>query len=66
MQLIEDFKNDYQIPKEVGGKDGEGSAYGNHGNANLDLGKFHEAVEYYNKHLSIAKEVGNRAGEGMA
>ena len=30
------------------------------------LGKFQEAIEYCNQHLSIAKEVGDRAGEGQA
>ena len=30
------------------------------------LGKFQEAIEYFNQHLSIAKEAGDRAGEGIA
>ncbi|XP_068680143.1 tetratricopeptide repeat protein 28-like [Montipora foliosa] len=45
---------------------GEGSAYGNLGNAYLSLGNFKQAIEYYEKHLSIAKEVGDRVGEGSA
>ena len=34
------------------------------GNANSDLGKFQEAIEYHNKYLSIAQEVSDRVGEG--
>ena len=45
---------------------GEVVAYGSLGNAYESLGKFQEAIEYHNKHLSIAIEVGDRAGEGMA
>ncbi|XP_068686240.1 tetratricopeptide repeat protein 28-like [Montipora foliosa] len=43
----------------------EGSAYGNLGNAYVSLGNFKQAIEYYEKCLSIAKEVGDRASEGI-
>ena len=50
----------------MGDRAGEGTAYGNLGNAYRSLGKFQEAIEYHNQCLSIAKEVGDRAGEGTA
>ena len=57
-------KKHLSIAKEVGNRAGEGSAYGNLGNAYLSLSNFKEAIEYYEKDLSIAKEVGHRNGEG--
>ena len=45
---------------------GEGSAYGNLGNAYASLGDFKKAIEYHERHLKIAKEVGDVAGEGGA
>ena len=65
-QAIEYYEKHLSIAKEVGHRAGEGSAYGNLGNAYLSLGNFKQAIEYYEKHLSIEKEVGNRAGEGSA
>ena len=35
------------------------------GNACRNLGNFKQAIDYYEKNLSIAKEVGDRAGEGL-
>ncbi|XP_068728727.1 G-protein-signaling modulator 2-like [Montipora capricornis] len=45
----------------LGDRAGEGSAYGNLGNAyhslgNFNLGNFKQAIEYHNQHLSIAKD----------
>ena len=54
------------IAKELGNKAGEGSAYGNLGNAYQRLDDFKQAVEYHNKHLTIAKELGDSSGEGRA
>ena len=50
----------------MGDRAGEGAAYCNLGNAYHSVGKFQEAIEYHNQHLSIAKEVGDKAGEGTA
>ncbi|CAH3129305.1 unnamed protein product, partial [Pocillopora meandrina] len=55
-----------KIAKEVGDKHGEGTAYGNLGNAYFSLGDFKKAIEYHNLHLKIAKEVGDKHGEGAA
>ena len=52
--------------KEIGGRAGEGGAYGNLGNAYQSLGDSGKAIEYHEKRLKIAKEIGNRAGEGRA
>jgi len=50
----------------VGDKSGEGTAYGNLGNAYHSLGDFKKAIDYYESCLKIAKEVGDRSGEGKA
>ena len=41
-------------------------AYVNLGNVSQLLGNFNDAIEYYNKSLSIAKEVGDKKAEGDA
>ena len=50
----------------MGDKSGEGTAYGNLGNAYHSLGDFKKAIDYYESCLKIAKEVGDRSGEGKA
>ena len=54
------------VAKEVGDRAGEGSSYGNLGNAYYHLGDFKNAIEYHQLDLNIAKELGDRAGEGRA
>ena len=51
--------------KEVGDKHGEGSTYGNLGNAYQSLGEFKTAIDYHNLHLKTTKEVGDKHGEGV-
>ena len=55
-----------KIAVEIGDRAGEGTAYGNLGNAYQLLGDFRKAIEYQEEHLKIAKEIGDRAGEGRA
>ena len=55
-----------KIAKEIGGRAGEGRAYGNLGNAYQSLGDYQKVIEYHEKDLIIAKEIGDRAGEGRA
>ena len=43
---------------------GQGTAYGNLGNAYRSQGDFSKAIDHHGQHLGIAKEVGDRAGEG--
>ena len=50
----------------MGDMAGEGSTYGNLGNAYDSLGDFKKAIEYHERHLKIAKEVADRAGEGSS
>ena len=56
------------MAEEMGHRAGveEEQASCNVGNAYDNLGRFQEAVEFHNKHLSISKEVGDKAGEGFA
>ena len=54
---------DLEIAKEVGDREGEGSAYGGLGIAHESLGNFSQAIKYHTQHLEIAKEVGSRAGD---
>ena len=43
---IEYYEKDLSIAKEVGNRAGEGSTYGNLGNAYLSLGNFKQALRY--------------------
>ncbi len=54
------------MAKEVGDREGEGTTYGNLGNAYDSLWDFSRAIEYRTQWLAIAKEVGDREGEGRA
>ena len=45
----------------AGDRAGEGTAYGNMGNAYLCLGQFDKAIEYFRKYLNTALEVGDSA-----
>ena len=65
-QAVKYHNQHLSIAKELGDRAGEGSAYGNLGNAYQSLGDFKQAVKYHNQDLSIAKELGDRAGEGRA
>ena len=47
----------------MGDKAGEGTSYGNLGNAYQGLGQFKTAIQYHQRHLEIAKEVGDKTGE---
>jgi hypothetical protein len=49
-----------------GGRQGEGAAYGNLGNAYRSQGDYAKAIEDHTQYLAIAKEVGDRGGEGAA
>ena len=53
-----------KIAIEIGGRAGEGGAYGNLGNAFYSLGDFRKAIEYHEKDLKIAIEIGDRAKRG--
>ena len=55
-----------KIAKEIGGRFGEGEAYGNLGKSYQSLGDFQKAIECHEKQLKIAKEIGYREGEGNA
>ena len=50
----------------MGDRSGEGTAYGNLGNAHRSRGDFKTAVDYNERYLKITKELGDRSGEGNA
>ena len=50
----------------MGDKAGEGTSYGNLGNAYQGLGQFITAMECHKRHLKIFKEVGDKTGEACA
>ena len=50
-----------KIAKEIGNRAGEGTAYGNLGNAYDSLGGYGKAIGFHEKDLKIAKEIGDRA-----
>ncbi|XP_074608622.1 tetratricopeptide repeat protein 28-like [Acropora palmata] len=65
-KAIEYHERHLKVARAVGDRVGEGSAYGNLGNAYQSLGDFRKAIEHHEKHLEIAKEVGHRVGERNA
>ena len=65
-QAIEYHNPELTIAKELGDRDGEGTAYCNLGIASQSLGNFKQAIEYHSQDLTIAKELDDRAGEGRA
>ena len=65
-KAIDYHERNLQIAKEVGDRAGEGSAYGNLGNAHYCLEDYKKAIDYHERDLKIAKEVGDKAGEGSA
>ena len=65
-KALEYHEKHLKIAQEMGDRAGEGSAYGNLGNAYWSLSKYQKAIEYHRKHLEIAQEIGDRSGEGTA
>ena len=65
-QAIEYHEKSLKLAIKIGDRAGEGTAYGNLGNAYIPLGDFRKAIEYYEKALKTAIEIGDRAGEGKA
>ena len=55
-----------KIEKEIGNREGEGTAYGNLGNSYQSLGDYGKAIEFHGKHLKIAKKIGDRGGKQNA
>jgi tetratricopeptide (TPR) repeat protein len=54
------------IAREIGNRQGEGSALGNLGLAYKNLGNYTKAIEFHQQHLAIAREISDRRGEGAA
>ncbi|MBI5684607.1 MAG: tetratricopeptide repeat protein [Verrucomicrobia bacterium] len=54
------------IAREVGDRQGEGTALGKLGIAYKNLGEPRKAIEFYEQHRAIAREIGDRRGEGNA
>jgi tetratricopeptide (TPR) repeat protein len=52
--------------REIGDRNGEGSALANLGNAYHSLGDYRQALEYLQQSLTISRKIGDRNGEGSA
>ena len=63
---IKYYEKRLKIAIEVGDRGGEGTAYGNLGNAYYSLGDYQKAIEYLEKSLKITMEIGNRDRDGRA
>ena len=55
-----------EITWEVGDRKGESNALGSLGIAYNFLGKYRQAIVFYEQHLEIARKIGDRSGEGNA
>ena len=60
------YEQQLTIAREIGDRQGEGSALGNLGIAYARLGEVQKAIGYYEQRLVIAREIGDRRGEGAA
>lgn len=54
------------LDRTIGDRRGEAIDLGNLGNVNLALGKFHEAIAFYQQRLALAREFGEAHGEAGA
>ena len=62
----EDVEHSLKIAKENGDREGERRACSQLGIIHANLGKFKEAIRYYQCELEIAKEIGDKKAEGRA
>jgi len=65
-QRIKWLINAITAARKLNRKDVEGAHFGSLGNAYLDLGEVHKAIEFYKKQLVIARKIGDRHSEGNA
>ncbi len=63
-QAIEYYEQALVISREIGDRQGEGSALGNLGLAYRVLGEVTKAIEYHELALDISREIGDRHSEG--
>ena len=67
LRLYQENGNIKKIAIEISDRAGEGTPYGNLGDAYQSLGDDKKAIEYFEKQLlKIAIEIGDQAGEGRA
>ena len=53
------------IAKDIGDREREGDTLNNIGLVYWSLGRYEQALDYYQKALVISKEIGDRKGEGV-
>ena len=64
LRLYQENRNIKKIAIEISDMAGEGTPYGNLGDAYQSLGDDKKAIEYFEKQLKIAIEIGDQAREG--
>ena len=64
LRLYQENRNIKKIAIEISDRAGEGTPYGNLGDAYQSLGDDKKAIEYFEKQLKIAIEIGDQAREG--
>jgi tetratricopeptide (TPR) repeat protein len=65
-QAIEYYKQQLDITREIGDRQGEGNAFSGLGVAYYSLGEYRRAIDYHDQRLAITREIGDREGEGNA
>jgi tetratricopeptide (TPR) repeat protein len=65
-RAIDHYEKSLAIAREIGDRQGEGTALGNLGTCYSSLGDYRRAIDHYEKSLAIAREIGDRQGEGYA
>jgi CHAT domain-containing protein/uncharacterized protein HemY len=63
---IQSWETALKLYREIGDRNGEGTALGNLGNAYNLLGQYQKAIEFFQQSLTIFREIGDRNGEGTA
>ncbi len=65
-KTIEANENCLRISREIGDRQGEGSALGNLGLVYNYSGQYERAIDFHHQNLTISREIGDRQGEGNA
>ena len=65
-EALQSWEQALAIYREIGDRQGEGSALGSLGIAYSSLGQYERAIDFFEQRLAIAREIGNREWEGIS